>query len=60
MKTLFIITIGLNLYLWVHLEIAEQMGKEARRYIEQHHTLDQFVNSVKNVVEEVTAKQFNH
>ncbi len=48
------------LNLWNHPEIAEQMGKEARRYIEQHHTLDQFVGSVKSVVEELTGKRFNH
>jgi glycosyltransferase involved in cell wall biosynthesis len=48
------------LNLWNHPEIAEQMGKEARRYIEQHHTLDQFVGSVKSIVEELTGKRFYH
>jgi glycosyltransferase involved in cell wall biosynthesis len=45
-------------HLWDHPEIAEQMGNEARRYIERNHTLEQFVNSIKSVVEEVTGKQF--
>jgi glycosyltransferase involved in cell wall biosynthesis len=47
-------------YLWDRPDVAQQMGKEARRYIEQHHTLDQFVGSVKSIVEELAGKRFNH
>jgi glycosyltransferase involved in cell wall biosynthesis len=40
-------------YLWNHPEIAEQMGKEGRKYILANHTLDQFINQVKQIVDEV-------
>lgn len=46
-------------YLWNNPNLAEEMGNEARKYIEKHHTLDQFVESVKNVIEDVTGKQFH-
>jgi glycosyltransferase involved in cell wall biosynthesis len=38
-------------FLWEHPDEAERMGMEARKYIEQHHTLDEFVQKVKEVVE---------
>jgi glycosyltransferase involved in cell wall biosynthesis len=39
-------------YLWNHPAVAEEMGRNARKYIETHHTMEQFVNSVRDVVEE--------
>ncbi len=41
------------LYLWNNPEVAEKMGREGRKYIATYHTLDQFVNSVKEVVDTV-------
>ncbi len=43
------------LYLWNNPEIAEEMGREARRRIEQKHTWDAFVNDVRTVVEDALA-----
>lgn len=43
-------------FLWARPDVAEQMGKAGRRYIEAHHTLDQFVNFVKCVAEEVRSE----
>jgi glycosyltransferase involved in cell wall biosynthesis len=40
-------------FLWEHPGEAERMGMEARKYIEQHHALDEFVQKVKEVVEVV-------
>lgn len=40
-------------YLWDHPDVTDQMGKEARKYIEENHALDQFVQTVKCIVEEV-------
>jgi len=42
-------------YLWDNPEVAERMGREGRKRVEQYHTLDQFVHKVKCVVEEVIA-----
>jgi glycosyltransferase involved in cell wall biosynthesis len=39
-------------YLWDNPDVAERMGTAGRRHIEEHHTLDRFVSSVKGVVEE--------
>jgi len=39
-------------YLWNNPHIAEQMGKEGRKKVEQHFTLDQWVNRIKDVVQE--------
>ena len=44
-------------YLWGNPEIAYEMGQEGRKYIEEHHTLEQFVSSVKSVVEEAVAEK---
>lgn len=44
-------------YLWDHPEVAERMGMAGRQRIEQRHTLDQFVNSVKGIVEQVIAER---
>jgi glycosyltransferase involved in cell wall biosynthesis len=43
-------------YLWDHPEVADRMGMAGRQRIEQRHTLDQFVNSVKGIVEQVIAE----
>jgi glycosyltransferase involved in cell wall biosynthesis len=40
-------------YLWDNPELADRMGHEGRKRVEQHHTLDQFVNRIRCVVEEV-------
>jgi glycosyltransferase involved in cell wall biosynthesis len=43
-------------YLWDHPDVAERMGCEGRKLIEQHHTLDLFLDQVRRVVEEVIAE----
>jgi glycosyltransferase involved in cell wall biosynthesis len=45
------------LHLWNNPEIAERMGKNGRIYIETHHTLDKFVQSVKEVVDGAIREQ---
>jgi O-antigen/teichoic acid export membrane protein/glycosyltransferase involved in cell wall biosynthesis len=42
-------------YLWDHPEVAERMGTAGRRRIEERHTIDQFVERVRQIVEEVIA-----
>jgi glycosyltransferase involved in cell wall biosynthesis len=46
-------------YLWDNPDVAEQMGREGRKYVENHHTIDAFVNSIKTVVCDVI-QQKNH
>lgn len=41
----------------MHPEVAEQMGREGRKHIEQYHTLDKWVADVRRVVEEVISEQ---
>lgn len=41
------------LYLWNNPEIAKKMGEEGRKHIEKYHTIDKFVDSVKEVIDEV-------
>lgn len=41
------------LYLWNNPDIAKKMGLAGRKYLEQHHTLEQFIESVKMIVEKV-------
>lgn len=41
------------LYLWNNPEIAKKMGEEGRKYIENYHTIDKFVASVKDVIDQV-------
>lgn len=41
------------LHLWNNPEIAEEMGKNGRAYIEQHHTLEKFVSEVNATIDEV-------
>jgi glycosyltransferase involved in cell wall biosynthesis len=50
------------LHLWNHPEIAETMGRAARKYIEENHSIEQFVNSVRRIAEEVIKEkhQKNH
>jgi len=43
-------------YLWNNPEIAEKMGREARKHVEAHHTLEGFIYSVKEGVEQVVAR----
>jgi glycosyltransferase involved in cell wall biosynthesis len=38
-------------FLWAKPDIAERMGREGRRHIEEYHTLDNWVVSVKSIVE---------
>lgn len=40
-------------YLWTNPDVAEGMGRAARTYVEQHHTLDQWLRDVKRVVADV-------
>ena len=48
-------------YLWNNPGIAVQMGKEARIYVEKNHTLDNFVDQVKEiVVEAIQMKSQKH
>jgi glycosyltransferase involved in cell wall biosynthesis len=39
-------------YLWNNPKVAEDMGSAGRKHIEQFHTLDNWVNDVKIIVEE--------
>ncbi len=39
-------------YLWNNPKVAEDMGNAGRKHIEQFHTLDNWVNEVKIIVEE--------
>jgi glycosyltransferase involved in cell wall biosynthesis len=43
-------------YLWNNPEIAKNMGREARKQVEAHHTLEDFIFNVKSGVEEVVAR----
>ena len=38
-------------HLWNRPDECERMGREGRRRIEQHHTLDRFVEGVRQAVE---------
>lgn len=40
-------------YLWSHPEIADQMGREGRKIVEQKFTVENFVGKMKDIVEEV-------
>jgi glycosyltransferase involved in cell wall biosynthesis len=44
------------LSLWHNPQRAEEMGKNGRIYIEQHHTLEQFVRDVNTNIEDVIKK----
>lgn len=44
-------------FLWNHPEEAARMGQAAREYVEKFHTIDQFVNTIKGVVEDVVAER---
>ena len=44
-------------YLWEHPQIAKEMGKAGRKRIEEHYTLDHWVNTVKTAVEEAIAEK---
>jgi glycosyltransferase involved in cell wall biosynthesis len=39
--------------LWSDPERADRMGRAARRYVEEHHTADQFAEAVKNELQQV-------
>jgi glycosyltransferase involved in cell wall biosynthesis len=39
-------------YLWTHPEECERMGREGRRRVEEFHTIDQFVASVRHTVDD--------
>ncbi|MDP1676616.1 MAG: glycosyltransferase family 4 protein [Bacteroidota bacterium] len=41
------------MYLWNNLEIADKMGREGRKFIEQNHSFDSFVKNVQATVTEV-------
>jgi glycosyltransferase involved in cell wall biosynthesis len=42
--------------LWDNPGLVERMGKEARKYVEQYHSLDRFVAKVKATVDEAVAR----
>jgi glycosyltransferase involved in cell wall biosynthesis len=44
------------LRLWRNPELAEEMGRRGREFIERYHSIEQFVESVRTVVEEVSGK----
>ena len=39
-------------YLWNNPHVAQRMGREGRKFIEEHHGLDSFVNSIRSITEE--------
>jgi glycosyltransferase involved in cell wall biosynthesis len=41
------------LYLWNNPKIAEEMGRNGRKFIEENHSLEKFVFAVKRVTDEV-------
>jgi glycosyltransferase involved in cell wall biosynthesis len=47
-------------YLWDHPEIAEEMGREGRKLVEEKFTWDQFVNNIKSFAEEATMLEHSH
>lgn len=40
-------------YLWDNPDVAERMGSEGRKYVEEHHTIDGFVGKMKTLVADV-------
>ncbi|MGA9362884.1 MAG: glycosyltransferase family 4 protein [Bacteroidota bacterium] len=46
-------------YLWGHPDEAEKMGKAGRKYIEENHSLDQFVENVKSIVGDAISEYKN-
>ena len=44
-------------YLWNHPEEADAMGRAGRRRIEERHTFEQFVESVRGVAEQVLTER---
>lgn len=46
-------------YLWDHPDIAVRMGRQARKYIEDYHTIEQFVDSVRETAEDLIAPTHN-
>ncbi len=42
--------------LWNNPQLAEEMGRRGREFIEKRHSIEQFVESVRRVVEEVSGK----
>ena len=43
-------------YLWEHREVADRMGQEGRRIIEQNHTIEGFVNMMSEIVAETAVE----
>jgi glycosyltransferase involved in cell wall biosynthesis len=43
-------------YLWKNPDVCDRMGQEGRKHIERHHTLDWFVDSVQQAVEDAIAE----
>ncbi len=44
-------------YLWEYPEVADRMGQEGRRIIEQNHTIEGFVNMMKEIVVEAAVEE---
>jgi glycosyltransferase involved in cell wall biosynthesis len=43
-------------YLWENPNIAAEMGKEARKFVETHHSLDDYVFKIREIVDEVVVR----
>ncbi len=48
------------LYLWNNPGVVARMGRHARSFVEEHHSLDKFVEQVKSIVAEAIAERANH
>jgi glycosyltransferase involved in cell wall biosynthesis len=44
-------------YFWDNPGVGETVGENGRAYVEQHHTLDGFANSMKGIVQEVIGEK---
>ncbi len=44
-------------HLWDHPELADKMGREGRKIIEEYHTLERFVNDMKEIATEAAGKK---
>ncbi len=43
-------------YMWEHPDIAERMGREGRKLVEEKFTFDNFANRIKDIVEDTAIK----
>ncbi len=45
------------IYLWNHPDVADKMGKEGRKRIEEKFTLEKFVTGIKTIADEVVKRE---